>query len=136
MSDPFESFLGRGWKFPISIDHHTGRVKTSEYEEDIREAIQIILTTRKGERVMRPEFGCNLHEHLFDVIDYTLLKQLELKVKNALVQWEPRITDVVVTASVNESEPSLIEIHIAYLVRSTNNPFNLVYPFYINEGSI
>lgn len=136
MSDSFESFLGRGWKFPISVDSHTGRVKMSEYEEDIREAIQIILTTRKGERVMRPEFGCNLHDHLFDVIDYTLLKQLELKVKNALVQWEPRITDVVVTATVNPSEQSLIEIHIAYLVRSTNNPFNLVYPFYINEGSI
>lgn len=136
MSDPFESFLGRGWKFPISVDQHTGRVRTSEYEEDIREAIQIILTTRKGERVMRPEFGCNLHDHLFDVIDYTLLKQLELKVKNALVQWEPRITDVEVSASVNASQQSLIEIHIAYLVRSTNNPFNLVYPFYINEGSI
>lgn len=136
MADQFESFLGKGWKFPVTVDPQTGRVLMSAYEEDVREAIHIILSTRKGERVMRPDFGCDLHEHLFDVVDYTLLKQLELKVKNALTQWEPRITDVEVEARLSQSQESLIEIYIAYLVRSTNNPFNLVYPFYINEGSI
>lgn len=136
MSDQFGSFLGRGWKFPVTVDSQNGRVLTSEYEDDIREAIQIIIQTRKGERVMRPDFGCDLHEHLFDVVDYTLLKQMENKVKQALINWEPRITDIEVTASAHPEQPNLVEIRIDYLVRTTNNPFNLVYPFYINEGSI
>lgn len=136
MSDQYGSFLGRGWKFPVTVDPQNGRVLTSEYETDIMEAIRIIIQTQKGERVMRPDFGCDLHEHLFDVVDYTLLKQMETKVKQALISWEPRITDVEVTASVHPEQENLIEISIDYLVRTTNNPFNLVYPFYINEGSI
>ena len=85
---------------------------------------------------MRPDFGCEIHDHLFDVIDYTMLKQMEGKVQNALIYWEPRITDIEVTAEVNSEHENLVDIHIAYVVRTTNNPFNLVYPFYINEGSI
>lgn len=136
MNESFGSFLGRGWKFPIQVDGQNGRVLASEYEEDIIEAIRIIIMTRKGERVMRPDFGCEIHDHLFDVIDYTMLKQMEAKVQNALIYWEPRITDIEVTAEINSEHENLVDIHIAYVVRTTNNPFNLVYPFYINEGSI
>lgn len=136
MNESLGSFLGRGWKFPIQVDGQNGRVLVSEYEEDIMEAIRIIIMTRKGERVMRPDFGCEIHDHLFDVIDYTMLKQMESKVQNALIYWEPRITDIEVSAEVNSEHENLVDIHIAYVVRTTNNPFNLVYPFYINEGSI
>lgn len=136
MNESFGSFLGRGWKFPVKVDEQNGRVLVSEYEEDIVEAIRIIIMTRKGERVMRPDFGCEIHDHLFDVIDYTMLKQMEGKVQNALIYWEPRITDIEVTAEANPEHENLVDIHIAYVVRTTNNPFNLVYPFYINEGSI
>lgn len=135
MSDQYSSFLGRGWKFPVSLDEESGKVMTVAYEEDIQEAIGIIIATRKGERVMRPDFGCDLHLHLFDVVDYTLLKQMESKVKQALILWEPRITDLDVVAEVGE-EPQLVRITVKYTVRTTNNPFNLVFPFYINEGSI
>lgn len=135
MSDQYSSFLGRGWKFPVSLDEESGKVMTVAYEEDIQEAIGIIIATRKGERVMRPDFGCDLHLHLFDVVDYTLLKQMEGKVKQALILWEPRITDLDVVAEVGE-EPQLVRITVKYTVRTTNNPFNLVFPFYINEGSI
>lgn len=136
MNETFGSFLGRGWKFPVTVDEQNGKVVYSEYEEDILEAIRIIIMTRKGERVMRPDFGCEIHDHLFDVIDYTMLKQMELKVLNALIYWEPRITEVEVEAAVNPEQDNLVDIHIAYVVRTTNNPFNLVYPFYINEGSV
>lgn len=136
MNESLGSFLGRGWKFPVQVDGQNGRVLVSEYEEDIIEAIRIIIMTRKGERVMRPDFGCEVHDHLFDVIDYTMLKQMEAKVQNALIYWEPRITDIEVTAETNPEHDNLVDIHIAYVVRTTNNPFNLVYPFYINEGSV
>lgn len=136
MGNNFESFLGRGWKFPVSVDAHTGKIMTSEYEQDIIEAIRIIIMTRKGERVMRPDFGCDLHNHLFEMVDYTLLKQMEATVKNALISFEPRITDIEVEASLNEDNSEKIDIRIQYTVRTTNNPFNLVYPFYINEGNI
>ena len=136
MSDRFESFLGRGWKFPVEVDAQTGKVLTSEYEADIVEAIKIIIMTRKGERVMRPDFGCDIFDHLFDVVDYTLLKQMETTVKNALISWEPRITDIEVESIVDAKTAERIDLHISYVVRTTNNPFNLVYPFYINEGNI
>lgn len=84
---------------------------------------------------MRPDFGCDLHLHLFDVVDYTLLKQMESKVKQALILWEPRITDLDVLAEIGE-EPQLVRITVKYTVRTTNNPFNLVFPFYVNEGSV
>ncbi len=135
MSDQYSSFLGRGWKFPVSLDEESGKVMTVAYEEDIQEAIGIIIGTRKGERVMRPDFGCDLHHHLFDVVDYTLLKQMESKVKQALILWEPRITDLDVLAEMGE-EPQLVRITVKYTVRTTNNPFNLVFPFYVNEGSV
>ncbi len=130
------SFLGKGWKFPVGVDEQNGKILTASYEEDIREAIMIVIGTRKGERVMRPDFGCDIHEHLFDVVNYTVLKQMENKVKQALISWEPRITDIEVEATQGSEEVGRVEINIHYVVRTTNNPFNLVYPFYINEGSI
>lgn len=126
-------FLGRGFSFPVSADPVTGRIKTVEYEEDIRQAIYLILMTRKGERVMRPEFGCGIHDFAFGSTDFGTLSQMEDSVREALILWEPRIREIEVKILSGKNTGEL-EIHISYVVRTTNNPYNLVYPFYMNEG--
>ena len=125
---------GDGFFLSIEVDEATGKMKTVSLEEDIRQAIHIILMTRKGERVMRPDFGCDIHEFAFDTMDYTTLVQMEHAVQEALMVWEPRITDVDVHINDEQEQEGVLLIEISYLVRSTNNPFNLVYPYYINEG--
>jgi len=134
MAADAKSFLGRGWKFPITVNKKTGRIEMSEYEDDIKEAISIILQTRRGERVMLPEFGCDIHNFLFGLTDYTTLVQMESVVSDALVRWEPRITGIEVSAVPDRVEDGRVNIAVKYTVRSTNNAFNLVYPFYLSEG--
>ncbi|MEN6325596.1 MAG: GPW/gp25 family protein [Syntrophomonas sp.] len=128
------SFMGRGWKFPVEVDQATGRIKMSEGEEDIRESIRIILGTSKGERMMRPEFGCELKDFVFGITDVTTLRLLENKIKDSIMIWEPRVEEVKVNVDLDDKVPGKLNISITYMVRSTNNLFNLVYPFYINEG--
>lgn len=130
-----KSFLGRGWKFPVEVDEITGRIKMSEYEEDIAEAIRIILWTGKGERMMRPDFGCGVESFLFGLTDETTLHLLEANVEDAIRTWEPRVHEVEVKAETDAAEPGKVNIRIQYEVRSTNNLYNQVYPFYIHEGS-
>lgn len=129
-----KGFLGTGWKFPVSVDPITGRIKTSQYEEDIKEAIYIIITTRKGERAMEPEFGCRLSQYVFETMDYSALARMEHEITEALSIWEPRITKVEVMVEPDPLESGKINISINYQVRSTNNPFNLVFPYFMNEG--
>lgn len=129
-----KGFLGTGFAFPIQVDEATGRMKTVSLEEDIAQAIHIILMTRKGERVMRPDFGCDIYDYAFGTMDYTTLVQMEHAVREALMLWEPRITDVQVQINDEQEQEGCLLIEISYVVRSTNNPFNLVYPYYINEG--
>ena len=132
--DRAKEFWGTGFSFPIEVDEATGRMKTVSLEEDIQQAIHIILMTRKGERVMHPDFGCDIHKYAFDTMDYTTLVQMENAIREALMIWEPRITDVEVHINDEQDEEGVLLIEISYMVRSTNNPFNLVYPYYINEG--
>ncbi|NLL17602.1 MAG: GPW/gp25 family protein [Clostridia bacterium] len=132
--DISKGFLGTGFKFPIQVDPSTGRMKTSSHEEDIKEAIGIILNTRKGERVMNPDFGCGIHEFAFGTTDFTTLSLMRKEIIDALVMWEPRIDEIEVTIDDSQSEAGKVIINISYVVRSTNNPFNLVFPYYINEG--
>ncbi|GBF34820.1 hypothetical protein DCCM_3940 [Desulfocucumis palustris] len=129
-----KSFLGRGWKFPVEVDPKTGRIKLSEYEEDISEAIRIILATSKGERVMRPDFGCGVQSFVFGLTDTTTLKLFETEVKQAIMAWEPRVQEVEVKIVFDRDTPGKLLINIQYIVRLTNNLFNLVYPFYLSEG--
>ncbi|GAA3405707.1 GPW/gp25 family protein [Paenibacillus hodogayensis] len=128
-------FLGRGWKFPVQIDKATGRIRMSEYEEDIAEAIRIILGTSPGERVMRPDFGCGMSDFVFGTSDDTTLRLLESSILEAIRAWEPRVGEVDVTAEPDRSNPGKVLIRIRYLVRTTNNLFNQVYPFYLYEGT-
>lgn len=127
-----KSFLGTGWKFPVQVDETTGRIMTSRYEEDIQEAIRLIVMTGKGERVMRPDFGCGLREYLFQGLDYETVTQIRAEIEEALTVWEPRITEI--EADVAPDDGKML-IHVSYVVRSTNNPFNLVFPYYLTEGT-
>lgn len=127
------AFLGKGFAFPVSVDPVSGRMRTAEGEDSIQQAVYLILMTRKGERVMRPEFGCGIHDFAFESMDFGTISRMEECVREALILWEPRIRDIEVNIISGEKE-GMMEIHIRYVVRSTNNPYNLVYPFYLNEG--
>jgi len=126
-------FLGKGWQFPVNVIL-TGKINMSLYEDDIKEAIWVILGTSKGERAMRPDFGCGIYDYVFSPINTSTIMLIEASVREALVFWEPRIeiTGVKAVADVDEEEKLLISID--YTVRTTNNRFNLVYPFYLKES--
>ena len=128
-----KEFLGRGWKFPVNVNAK-GQIEMSEHEEDIKEAIWIILSTSKGERVMRPDFGCGIYEFVFATINTATLGLIEASVREALTFWEPRIELVNVNISADKAGEGKLLISIDYRVRSTNNEFNLVFPFYLKEG--
>lgn len=130
-----KGFLGRGWKFPVQVDSKTGRIMMSEFEEDISEAIGIILRTSKGERVMHANFGCGINGFVFDLTDDSTLRMMEASIKEGITAWEPRVESVEVKAELEKETPGKVIINISYVVRATNNLFNLVYPFYINEGN-
>ena len=127
-----KAFLGKGWGFPVGSDK-SGEVALVAYEDDIREAIHIILGTAQGERVMRPDFGAGLHALVFEPINTTTKALARHRVEEALITWEPRIDNISVEVS---AEPSLgrLNIEIRYRVRATNTFYNLVYPFYLLEG--
>lgn len=127
-------FLGVGWKFPVEVDETTGRIKTSSYEEDVKEAIYLILMTKIGERMMQPQYGCRLSNFVFETMDYSQIVQLENEIINALILWEPRIINVDVEVRADDTEVGRLNISISYEVRQTNNPYNLVFPYYLNEG--
>ena len=128
------SFLGSGCKFPVAVDGATGRIKMASSEENIQESVRIILGTRRGERMMEPEFGCRIWEYSFETVDYTTLYAMKNEVERALVRWEPRISKVEAAVSDERAEQGCLLVSIRYVVRATNNPYNMVYPFYINEG--
>jgi phage baseplate assembly protein W len=128
-----QEFLGVGWKFPVQVDG-AGNIAMSAFEQDIREAMRIILSTSKGERTMRPDFGCGIHDFVFDSMSTTTLGLIEASVREALIQWEPRIELQSVRVSTAAAEVGQLLIGIDYRVRATNNEFNLVYPFYLTES--
>ena len=132
--DPAKAFLGVGWSFPVTPDAAAQDVARAEHEEDIRQSIRIILETSPGERVMRPDFGSGLMAMVFEPINYTTLALVKQRVEHALVLWEPRIDVREVTVSVNGAVRNRLDINISYEVRTTNTFYNLVYPFYLQEG--
>ncbi len=128
-----KDFLGRGWKYPVRVDEN-GKIAVSEYDEDIKEAIRIILGTAKGERIMRPDFGCGIHEFVFTSLNAVNLSLIETSVRDALTLWEPRIELINVNTDAENADEGKLFINIDYRVRVTNTEFNLVYPFYLKEG--
>jgi phage baseplate assembly protein W len=123
-------FLGRGWSFPVGLDDG-GQVRLADGEEGIRQSIWMILGTSPGERVMRPDFGCGIHDLVFGANNAATATAVAGAVRDALATWEPRIDVLDVYAVPDPSQPNLLLIEINYQVRSTNSRFNLVYPFYL-----
>jgi phage baseplate assembly protein W len=125
-------FLGSGWNFPVKFDS-SGRIAPAAFEESVRQSIWLILGTAKGERVMRPDFGCGIHELVFATASAGTAGALTHAVQQALMKFEPRID--VLDVAVNLADGGQrVTIDISYRVRATNNAFNLVYPFYLQGG--
>ncbi|GHU48172.1 baseplate protein [Clostridia bacterium] len=127
-------FLGCGIKFPLQIDPKTGKIATSSHEQNIAESIDIIITTQKGERVMRPDFGSSVADYLFSSNDYSVKDALAYDIKKQLTLQEPRIKEIEVTCSEHSSATGELIMDVAYVVRSTNNRYNRVYPFFTGES--
>jgi phage baseplate assembly protein W len=130
-----QEFLGKGLKFPIDVDPETGALATSIAEDKIRESVLLILNTSLGERVMRPNFGSGIHEQVFASINSATIGTLSFNIQEALIAWEPRIEVEKVQVSDEKASAGALLISIDYKVRSTNNRFNLVYPFFVKGFS-
>jgi phage baseplate assembly protein W len=125
-------FLGRGWAFPITLGAD-GEVASAALEEDVRQAILIILGTEPGERLMRPDFGAGLRALTFEPNTTTTQALAQHRIEQALARWEPRIDSVTVAID-GDGAPGQLQITLGYRVRTTNTFYNLVYPFYLAEG--
>lgn len=138
-----KTFLGKGVSFPIGVDSR-GDLVQAEYEDSVRQSILIILGTTKGERVMRPDFGCGIYDLVFEIQSDSTAGKISQAVQEALLKFEPRIdvVDVQVQNStvqangtgVPPEQGNVLLVNIAYQVRATNNVFNLVYPFYLERS--
>jgi phage baseplate assembly protein W len=126
---PDSSFIGRGFAWPLGVDH-TGAIGLSAGVPDLDRSIEIVLMTAPGERLMRPQFGCRIWDLLFEPITANLLGMISEAVRQALAQWEPRVEVEDVTTTPDLDRDGLVRVAISYRVKSTNDRRNLVFPFY------
>ena len=122
--------IGSGLAFPLQVDRRGG-IALARDETDIEQAIELILATSPGERPMRPEFGCGVHEFVFDSIDAGTVGKMELAIRDALDRWEPRVVVQTIEFDLSGVGEGRLMIDIGYRVRATNTMRNLVYPFYV-----
>jgi len=122
--------IGSGLAFPLQVDRRGG-IALARDEVDVEQAIELILATAPGERPMRPEFGCGVHDFVFGSIDATTVGQMELAIRDALDRWEPRVVVESVEFNLDQVAEGRLIIDIGYRVRVTNTMRNLVYPFYV-----
>ncbi|MDD3779509.1 MAG: GPW/gp25 family protein [Proteiniphilum sp.] len=130
-----QSFLGRGWSFPPEFNNESRAVKMLEDEEDIRSSLQILLSTRPGERIMVPGYGCNLDELLFSPLNLTIKTYIVDLIRTAILYYEPRIDVNKIEIDPTDEFHGVLLIQIEYTIRATNSRMNMVYPFYIEEGN-
>lgn len=133
---PDAAFLGTGWAFPPAFAGADGAAMMVSAEEDIRQSLTILLRTRPGERVMQPDYGCGIYRYVFDIMDANLEANLQDEIRQAILFFEPRIRLDAVTVTVRDSLGGRLDITIVYTVRATNNRSNIVFPFYLNEGTL
>jgi phage baseplate assembly protein W len=136
MADEQKDWLGRGWAWPVAIDPVTGRIAVAEYEQDIKQSIRIILSTSRGERVMRADFGCGIHDLVYDTADTAMVTRIETSVRESLLRYEARIEVLDVSVDMTDFLIGRLVVQIEYRVRQTNQTGNLVYPFYFREGGL
>lgn len=128
------SFLGTGWSFPPEFGRFGGNVKMITGEQDIFQSLEILLATSLGERIMHPDFGCDLSRFVFGEIDQSLTNGIKSAITDAFLKHEPRIKVNEIDISESEAEPGVLLISVDYTIRTTNSRYNMVYPFYINEA--
>lgn len=127
---PDPAFIGSGFRWPLGVDH-TGALAMTNGDEDLDRSIRVVLATAPGERVMRPRFGCRIWELLFEPINANTLGLMAQYVREAVMEWEPRVEVHDVKVSADPHRNTVVDIEVEYAVRTTNNRRNLVYPFYV-----
>ena len=130
-----KTFLGIGWSFPPTFNKESSDVKMVSDETDIKESLEIYFNTKLGERIMRPNYGCIIHEHIFDKIDESILNILSFELTQNIGQIEPRIIVEKIEIKQSSIENGELQISIEYKIISSNVRDNIVFPFYINEGT-
>ena len=128
------TFLGRGWSFPPTFTRGDNGIAMVDEVKDIKQSLIILLSTIKGERIMQPDYGANMEELLFEPLNVSFAKRMSVKIERAILFYEPRIK----TDDINfnqDNENGLVEVRIDYTIIATNNRRNIVYPYYINEGT-
>lgn len=133
--DASKKFLGVGMAFPMAVDGQ-GQVVLNSYEDHVRQSILLIVQTVKGERVMRQDFGAGLQPLVFEPAAPATATMVQHEVKQALVRNEPRIDVLDVQAAADPSQPGVLSVNVKYQVRQTDTIYNVVYPFYIERGSL
>jgi uncharacterized protein len=128
-------FLGRGWAFPPTFDWHSAETTMLEGEADIESSLMVLLSTRLGERIMQPTYGCQLDELQFNPLNRTTITYISDLIETAILYHEPRILVDKVLMNEGEGQLGVVLIEIQYTVRATNSRKNLVYPFYKNEAT-
>jgi uncharacterized protein len=133
--DANRAFLGRGWSFPPQFDRAAKGVLMLEEEADIQSSLEILLSTRLGERIMQPTYGCNLDDMVFEAMNLTMLTYMKDIIQNAILYHEPRIELEKLEIDTSNQNEGMLRIVLHYKVRTTNSRYNYVYPYYINEGT-
>ena len=124
-----EAFVGAGWSFPFRTDA-TGSMALSSGDRELEEAIALVLGTAPGERPMRPEYGCAIHDFVFAPADATTAGRIAYEVRASLERWEPRIEVIEVQVSSDPGDQTILYIDVQYALAGTNDKRNLVFPFY------
>lgn len=130
-----KSFLGRGWSFPPKFSRSLRSVEMLEYEADIASSLEVLLGTMRGERVMLPQYGCNLDELVFENLDTRMKTLMADKIESAILYHEPRIELEKVELDDSRELEGVVLIEVIYRVKTTNSRFNFVYPYYKLEGT-
>lgn len=129
-------FLGRGWAFPVSLFDEDGSARMVSAGEDIAESLRILIETRPGERIMQPDYGCRIHDYLFDPMSAETRTAMQVAIRRAVQFFEPRIELHEVTVAFIDPGAGRLQVELAYSVIETNERHNLVFPYYLTEGTL
>jgi phage baseplate assembly protein W len=134
--DMKNDFLGRGWSFPPTFNKTEKELKMAEGLEDIKESLYILLNTSQGERVMNPDYGCNMRSFVFSNLDNSRITFLKDLIATAILKYEPRIDVQEIDIDNQNYLDGVITIEIDYIIKTTNSRANIVFPFYLSEGTL
>lgn len=127
--------MTKGWNFPVGINPQNGGIMLTDLKEDIRQSIMILLKTRPGERYFHPNYGCDLQRFLFETVNYELIKSIRLEVLSAVNRWEKRVSNVDVALDLDDENPSLLLIYVAYAIPELKEADKIVLPFDLMNGN-